>query len=411
MWNSDKMVTSIQSQDLEQADQYFECALKEDDAQVLLELGAYLESIGFLPQAKRLYEQLREVFSEVNLNLAQIAAEDGELEEAFLYLDAIAPDSEDYVNALVIMADLYQMEGLADVAINKLEQALALSDEPLIRFGLAEMQMEVGEVKAAISHYAALDNREILALTGVSTYERIGRAYAALGKFEAAIDFLEKAVEIAYDDQSVFELAILLFDQEAYQRANLYFKQLDLMNPDFMGYEYYYAQSLRKEHQLKEALTLAQQGLSKNAYDSQLLLLASQLAYENHEPNLSESYLLSARDLAEDLEEVSLRLSNLYLEEERYEEVLHLAEDETHHLLTKWNMAKAHQALDQDDQALLIYEDLANELNDNPEFLEDYAHILKTFGNHQKAKELAKRYLKMVPDDIYMQQFLDNQDF
>uniref|UniRef100_UPI003F694616 tetratricopeptide repeat protein n=1 Tax=Streptococcus pluranimalium TaxID=82348 RepID=UPI003F694616 len=407
MWNSEKMVASIQSQDLAHADKYFERALKEDDERVLLDLGAYLESIGFLPQAKRIYDQLRSQYPDVNLNLAQIVAEDGDFEAAFLYLDAIDSESEDYVNALVIMADLYQMEGLAEVARDKLEQALALSDHPLIRFGLAEMQMEVGDFKEAIANYAALDNRAILEETGVSTYERIGRAYADMGKFEAAIEFLEKAVEIDYDDMTVFELAILLFDQEEYQRANLYFKQLDTMNPDFAGYEYYYAQSLHEEHKIEEALKLTQQGLSKNEYDSQLLLLASQLAYENHDAKLSESYLLSAKDLAEDMEEVTLRLTNLYLEEERYEEVVSIEIADLDNLLAKWNIAKAHQALDQEEEAYAIYQDIAKDLNQNPEFLHDYAYILREFGQLELAKETAKTYLSLVPDDLNMQSFLE----
>ncbi|WP_341931338.1 tetratricopeptide repeat protein [Streptococcus pluranimalium] len=407
MWNSEKMVASIQSQDLAHADKYFERALKEDDEQVLLDLGAYLESIGFLPQAKRIYDQLRSQYPDVNLNLAQIVAEDGDFEAAFLYLDAIDSESEDYVNALVIMADLYQMEGLADVARDKLEQALALSDQPLIRFGLAEMQMEVGDFKEAIANYATLDNRAILEETGVSTYERIGRAYADMGKFEAAIEFLEKAVEIDYDDMTVFELATLLFEQEEYQRANLYFKQLDTMNPDFAGYEYYYAQSLHEEHQIEEALKLTQQGLSKNAYDSQLLLLASQLAYENHDAKLSESYLLSAKDLAEDMEEVTLRLTNLYLEEERYEEVVSIEIADLDNLLAKWNIAKAHQALDQEEEAYAIYQDIAKDLNQNPEFLHDFAYILREFGQLELATETAKTYLSLVPDDLNMQHFLE----
>ena len=33
-------------------------------------------------------------------------------------------------------------------------------------------------------------------MTGVSTYERIGKAYASLGKFEAAREFLEKLLKL-----------------------------------------------------------------------------------------------------------------------------------------------------------------------------------------------------------------------
>ena len=76
------MVASIQSQDLEHANKYFKRALKEDDAETLFELAEYLESIGFLPQAKRNLFARTEDYPEVNINLAQIATEDGDIEGA-----------------------------------------------------------------------------------------------------------------------------------------------------------------------------------------------------------------------------------------------------------------------------------------------------------------------------------------
>ena len=54
MLNSEKMLTAIQNQDLEQAQKYFEQALTEDDDQTLLALADYLQSIGFYPQAKEI---------------------------------------------------------------------------------------------------------------------------------------------------------------------------------------------------------------------------------------------------------------------------------------------------------------------------------------------------------------------
>lgn len=243
-------------------------------------------------------------------------------------MDAIPEDSDDYLSALIVKADLYQMEGLTDVARDKLLEASQLSDDSLIIFGLAEMEFELGNFEQAIQYYAKLDNRDLLAMTGVSTYERIGKAYASLGKFEAAREFLEKAIEIEYDDTIAFELATLLYDQEEYQKANFYFKQIETMSADFEGYEYFYALSLHAEHKTEEALRMAQQGISKNAFDVQLLLLASQLSYELHDTQSAESYLKQALPLAEDQDEIVLRLSTLYLEEERYEDLVALADYE-----------------------------------------------------------------------------------
>ncbi|HHI9721247.1 TPA: hypothetical protein ACQC7D_000629 [Streptococcus pyogenes] len=408
MLNSEKMIASLDQQDLAHAEKYFQKALKEDDADSLIALGEYLESIGFLPHAKRIYLQLADDYPELNINLAQIAAEDDAIEEAFLYLDKVSKDSPNYLSALLVMADLYDMEGLTEVAREKLLQGVAISSEPLVIFGLAEIDMSLQYFKEAIDYYAQLDNRQILELTGISTYQRIGRAYASLGKFEAAIEFLEKAVAIEYEDETVFELATLLYDQENYQKANLYFKQLETINPDYPGYEYGYALSLHEEHKTSEALRLVQQGLRKNAFDSQLLLLASQLSYELHDRQNAENYLLQAKEVAVDDEEILMRLVTLYFDAERFEEVIALNRETIDNVLTKWTIAKAYHALEQEEVALALYNEISADLAENPEFLQDYAYLLREFGQFHKAIQMATAYLRQVPDDVNMQDFLDH---
>ncbi|HEQ2898748.1 TPA: hypothetical protein ACF4FK_000422 [Streptococcus pyogenes] len=408
MLNSEKMIASLDQQDLAHAEKYFQKALKEDDADSLIALGEYLESIGFLPHAKRIYLQLADDYPELNINLAQIAAEDDAIEEAFLYLDKVSKDSPNYLSALLVMADLYDMEGLTEVAREKLLQAVGISPEPLVIFGLAEIDMSLQYFKEAIDYYAQLDNRQILELTGISTYQRIGRAYVSLGKFEAAIEFLEKAVAIEYEDETVFELATLMYDQENYQKANLYFKQLETINPDYPGYEYGYALSLHEEHKTSEALRLVQQGLRKNAFDSQLLLLASQLSYELHDRQNAENYLLQAKEVAVDDEEILMRLVTLYFDAERFEKVIALNRETIDNVLTKWTIAKAYHALEQEEVALALYNEISADLAENPEFLQDYAYLLREFGQFHKAIQMATAYLRQVPDDVNMQDFLDH---
>lgn len=406
--NSEKMVASLQKQDLAHANKYFERALTNDTEEELLELADYLESIGFFPQAKRIYEKLAPHYPEAYISLAQIASEDGQVEESFAYLEEITSDNDWYVTALLVKADLYQMEGLPDVAREKLAEAKQLSDEPLVTFGLAEIDFELGHFNQAIKEYASLDNRLIYEQTGVSTYQRIGVSYASLGKFEVAIEFLEKALEIEYDDAVAFELATILYDQKEYQKANLYFKQIDTISPEFEGYEYGYALSLHAEHQTEEALRLTQQGLSKNPFDTRLLLLASQLSYELHDEQKAEDYLLKAKDNAEDLEEIVLRLSNLYLEQERFDEVLKFEEQDIDNVLTKWNIARAYQALEQTTAALERYRLLLSDLKENPEFLEQYIYLLREMGDFEEAKHQAEHYLHLVPDDVEMQELYDS---
>lgn len=407
MNNSQQMLQALEDQDLTKAEHYFVKALENDPSDLLYELATYLEGIGFYPQAKEIYLKIVEDFPEVHLNLAAIASEDGKIEEAFAYLEEIQADSDWYVSSLALKADLYQLEGLTDVAREKLLEALTYSEDPLLILGLAELDSELENYREAIQGYAQLDNRTIYEQTGISTYQRIGFAYAQLGKFETATEFLEKALELEYDDLTAFELAGLYFDQEEYQKAVLYFKQLDTISPDFEGYEYGYSQALHKEHQVQEALRIAKQGLEKNPFETRLLLAASQFSYELHDTSGAEDYLLTAKEDAEDTEEILLRLATIYLEQERYEDILDLQSDEPENLLTKWMIARSYQEMDDLDTAYDHYQELAGDLKDNPEFLEHYIYLLRELGYVEEAKVNAQFYLKLVPDDVQMQELFE----
>lgn len=407
MNNSQQMLQALEEQDLTKAEHYFAKALENDSSDLLYELATYLEGIGFYPQAKEIYLKIVEDFPEVHLNLAAIASEDGQIEEAFTYLEEIQADSDWYVSSLALKADLYQLEGLTDVAREKLLEALTYSEDSLLILGLAELDSELENYQAAIQAYAQLDNRSIYEQTGISTYQRIGFAYAQLGKFETATEFLEKALELEYDDLTAFELASLYFDQEEYQKATLYFKQLDTISPDFEGYEYGYSQALHKEHQVQEALRIAKQGLEKNPFETRLLLAASQFSYELHDASGAENYLLPAKEDAEDTEEILLRLATIYLEQERYEDILDLQSEEPENLLTKWMIARSYQEMDDLDTAYEHYQELTGDLKDNPEFLEHYIYLLRELGHFEEAKVHAHTYLKLVPDDVQMQELFE----
>lgn len=407
MNNSQQMLQALEEQDLTKAEHYFAKALENDSSDLLYELATYLEGIGFYPQAKEIYLKIVEDFPEVHLNLAAIASEDGQIEEAFTYIEEIQADSDWYVSSLALKADLYQLEGLTDVAREKLLEALTYSEDSLLILGLAELDSELENYQAAIQAYAQLDNRSIYEQTGISTYQRIGFAYAQLGKFETATEFLEKALELEYDDLTAFELASLYFDQEEYQKATLYFKQLDTISPDFEGYEYGYSQALHKEHQVQEALRIAKQGLEKNPFETRLLLAASQFSYELHDASGAENYLLAAKEDAEDTEEILLRLATIYLEQERYEDILDLQSEEPENLLTKWMIARSYQEMDDLDTAYEHYQELTGDLKDNPEFLEHYIYLLRELGHFEEAKVHAHTYLKLVPDDVQMQELFE----
>ena len=137
-------------------------------------------------------------------------------------------------------------------------------------------------------------------------------------------------------------------------------------------------------------------------------LLASQLSYELHQPKQAEAYLLEAKEVADDLEEIVLRLTTLYIEQERFDEVLAWQTEEVENLVTKWNIARALAALEKTEEAVSAYQELYEDLKDNPEFLETYVYLLREAGDVTRAREVAKHYLAIVPDDVQMQSIYDS---
>ena len=102
-----------------------------------------------------------------------------------------------------------------------------------------------------------------------------------------------------------------------------------------------------------------------------------------------------------------LRLATIYQEQERYEDILALAVYEPEKLLTKWMIARSYKETEELDAAYDLYKELATDLKDNPEFLEQYIYLLRELGKLEEAKDFIQSYLKIVPDDLQMQDLHD----
>ncbi|MDN6770798.1 MAG: tetratricopeptide repeat protein [Lactococcus sp.] len=412
MSHSENVVELLHAGQFDQMASEIEKALQVDPAELLADLAEYLSMMGFSSESRQVYEAISQentANTDIILNLAEMKVDDGDLDGALALLYQVASTDDNYVAALVMIADLYQLDGVWEAALEKLQEASTLSDSPLVSFAIAELHYNQANWQEAIDYFAKLSQRQILDLTKVSIYQRIGTAYASLGEFENAEKFLEKSLEINHDDTVLFELAQISAVLGEHKRAIDYFKQLDALAPDFDGYAYPYAQALIEENEFDSAFAVAKDGLSKNPTDVPLLHLTSRIAYALHDLKASETYLVQALDLAELHDETIFLLSNLYLLQADYEAVINLApllDDD--HALARWNIAKAYVELDQDTAALAIYDEIDQSvLADNPEFLLDYAHILIRNGRANDAKLSLTQYLASVPDDENAQELFN----
>ena len=111
-------------------------------------------------------------------------------------------------------------------------------------------------------------------------------------------------------------------------------------------------------------------------------------------PVVQKTTSLLLKQTAEDTEEILLRLATIYLEQERYEDILALQSNEPENLLTKWMIARSYQEMDDLDTAYEHYQELAGDLKDNPEFLEHYIYLLRELGYFEEAKSQCASLLK-----------------
>ncbi len=128
-----------------------------------------------------------------------------------------------------------------------------------------------------LSEYARIEQSGDFGSSRNFHYQRIGFAYANLGKFETAVPFLEKALEGEFDDQIAYELARPCVWPEEFQKpwsttnklipCRLILRAMSMVMR-FTVWKWPW-----------KALEIAKRG-PEGAFDAQLKLFASQLSYE-----------------------------------------------------------------------------------------------------------------------------------
>lgn len=196
MTYAEKVLDEIEKGNYEEARKHFGWSLRKDSDDMIYSLAEELYSLGFSNMAKCAYQTLLERYPDedsLKTALADIAISEGEDDEALEYLSSITPDSEAYLQALLVSADLYQTQGMFEVSEQKLLQALDLApDEEIIRFALAELYYNIKQYKQAIPIYLDLIKQGNFSISQVNLVQRLGMSYALSGQFEKALAFIVK---------------------------------------------------------------------------------------------------------------------------------------------------------------------------------------------------------------------------
>ncbi|KAF1304239.1 MULTISPECIES: tetratricopeptide repeat protein [Enterococcus] len=409
---SEQMLTALENEDLVAAQLAFNQALVKDQPEELAQLGEQLLQLGFLEEAQQLFERLVEQTKspEFYLPLAEIAIENDQIDTAFEFIEKIPKDNDFYPEALLLSADLYQVLGIPEVSEAKLnEAAKLLPDEPLIQFALAELYFTTERFSEAATLYQMLLAAKVKEMANVSLEERLGSALSLEGKFEEAVVHMEKALQEEVTDDRLFQTAFVYLQLKENQQAIHYLQQLRTLNPQYQSLYLYLAQALQEEELLEEAQEVIEEGLKENPFQIDFYQFASENAFRLHEEEKAEKFLIQALEIGEKTDETLLMLSNLYLKEERFDEVVTTIEkmENPDDAFAQWNLAHAYNELEDFTEAAIHYEQANVSLQHEPEFMKEYGLFLREEGRLAEALSLFTHYLSHEPGDLEVQSIID----
>lgn len=410
---SKQMLEALSSGDLAQATVYFNEALSNDLPEEKLQLADNLYQLGFLEEASTLFKDLLNLYPDedsLKISLGEIAIEEDKLEEAFEWLEQIKPSSDLYAQSLLTLADIYQMMDIPEVSEQKLKEAKQiLPNEPLIDLALAELYFATEDYAQAITAYETIKEAYPTFESPIDLDERIGVSLSRVGEYEQAVAFLESAIKQGETVERLFQLALCYYQLQEDERSIQLLTKVSEMNPEFNQVYYPLSQILYDEGRFEEALEVAEKGIHVNPYDVSVYHLASEASYQLNQKDEAKMYLEEVIVLELDSDISKLKLAELLLKEEEFEETIHLVS--TLDILDQgeayWYLAQAYNGLEEYEDAKKYYELASTYLDIDADFLRDYGLFLREEGQLEKARVVLANYLTMVPDDLMIVSLLE----
>lgn len=368
---------------------------------------------GFLDEPKELLEKLLHAHpseGELLVFLAEILIEMGDEEEALLVLNKIEETDPNFPQALLLLADLYQMNGLPEVSEQKLMRAKKiLPEEEVIDFALGELYSEQGKIlEAAEAYRRVLEKRTEVA--GTNVHQRMAAILSTGGSFEEALPYYEKALEEKLEINTLFEFAFTALQAGHHKTAIKKFEELKGLDREYHSLYLYLARAYEAEGETKLCYQTILEGIGQDEFNKDLYLYGGKTAVKLGEQKEAEKLFSEAIALDPGFTEAAINMNHLLLGMERYEEVLEVigemdAQNEEEPLLL-WQAAISYQKLEEYSQALNKYNLAYTFFRDDEEFLTDYGYFLMEAGKREEAAEVFNKLLKKDPsNEEYLELF------
>lgn len=366
---------------------------------------------GFLEEAAAILQELLIKYPDENdlkLGLVDIYIEIEDDESAIALLDNINENDPEYVQALLQLADLYQAQGLFEVAEQKLLTAKnLLPNEIIIDFALGELFFSIGEYLKAVTYYEKVAKKEVM-LADVSVLDRLAESYAAIGEYEKALPLFKKGSEESPD--KFYKYGVTASQAKRNDIAIKAWRRVIELDEYYHSVYYNLAEALQEEGLVEDAYQIAKKGLQIDSFNKQLFLLAGMIAHQLNQDKESEDLVRQAIALDPDYREATLFLLEFLKERNRYREIIELLTEikatGSLEALLDWELARAYNEEEQYGDALNAYKEAYINLNDDTDFLKEYGYFLTEEGQTPEAITVFENYLSQIPNDYVIEEFV-----
>ncbi|MCT0000895.1 tetratricopeptide repeat protein [Weissella cibaria] len=415
---AERMLDELSGGQLEDAKKSFASSLRYDDDDTVYSLAEELYGLGFSSQAKRAYQKLLEKYpdeDQLRTALADIAIDEDKTDEAIAYLAEISPESNAYIESLLVLADLYQSEGLNEAAEAKLREAYDLApEESIIKFALAEFYFATGQYNTAIPFYRELLQAGERRFSGLDIASRIGVAYALVGNFKNALGYLEQIKTTDLTPDVRFQLGMTYAaDPETADKAIDALEELQEIDPSYAGLYEPLGQLYEDTNDQEQALITYQAGIAVDAFNTTLYQRAAAVAQiQGEDEEADRIYREALENNPEDLT-LTIGYSNLLVAMGDHVGNINLLnaflgedDSETDPQLY-WNLAQSYTALEEFEMATKYWNAALPFFLDNINFLKPAYYYFREEGETALAEEALFNYTQLAPNDYEMAELYD----
>ncbi|WP_332693303.1 tetratricopeptide repeat protein [Halalkalibacter lacteus] len=388
---------------------------KGADHQVKFDIAEIYQELGHIEKAKKIVDELLILYPDEG-SLYAFAAEllidmDKE-DEAIELLLEIKEDDPTFVQAQVLLADLYQMQSLDEVAEQKLLLAqMKAPNEVIISYGLGEFYLERGDYIKSIPHLKkAVHSGEHI--PNVHLGLLLAEAYSATGQFEDALEYYREGIKENFDPNALFGYGFTAYQMGDMVLAIEQLEALMTLDPDYSSLYTYLAKAYEAEGRSDDAIETLEKGMKVDEYNESLYVHAGKLSFKRQKPTEGEGFLRKVIALNPSNVEAVQTLAAYLKHTESFEELLELMEHMRDYgeedTLYTWYEATALKEDDDYDKAFKRYKEIEKTYVEDVDFLEEYGYFLLEYGRREEAQRKFEKIVELHPERADIVELLQN---